>query len=55
MGLLSLTLVFFIYTPSWALTTVKVGMLRLSSNDPFYIGMDKGFFESEAINEENVC
>jgi NitT/TauT family transport system substrate-binding protein len=45
---------FFPSIPSWALTTVKVGVLRLSSTAPIFIGMDKGFFEAEGIKVEPV-
>jgi NitT/TauT family transport system substrate-binding protein len=38
-------------TSSWGLTTLKVGALRLSSTAPVFIGMDKGFFESEGIGQ----
>ena len=45
---------FFLSTPTWAMTTVKVGALRLSSTAPIFIGMDKGFFEAERIKVEPV-
>lgn len=37
-----------------ALTTVKVGLLKLSSSAPVFIGLDKGFFEAEGIKVEPV-
>jgi len=40
------------FTSSWSLTTVKIGVLRLSSTAPIFIGMDKGFFEAEGIKIE---
>jgi NitT/TauT family transport system substrate-binding protein len=39
---------------SWGLTTVKVGVLRLSSTAPIFIGMDKGFFEAEGIKVDPI-
>jgi len=42
------------FTSSWGLTTLKVGALRLSSTAPLFIGIDKGFFESEGIKLEPV-
>jgi NitT/TauT family transport system substrate-binding protein len=39
---------------SLALTTVKVGLLKLSSSAPVFIGMDKAFFEAEGIKVEPV-
>ncbi len=50
----SLFFSFFPSIPSWALTTVKVGVLRLSSTAPIFIGMDKGFFEAEGIKVEPI-
>lgn len=44
----------FSFTSSWGLTTVKVGVLRLSSTAPIFIGMDKGFFEVEGIKVDPV-
>jgi NitT/TauT family transport system substrate-binding protein len=40
--------------PSWALTTVKVGLLKLSSSAPVFIGLAKEFFEAEGIKVEPV-
>lgn len=51
---LCLLLCLFVSIPSWALTTVKVGALRLSSTAPIFIGMDKGFFEAEGVKVEPV-
>ncbi len=39
---------------SFALTTVKVGLLKLSSSAPVFVGLDKGFFEAEGIKVEPV-
>jgi NitT/TauT family transport system substrate-binding protein len=39
---------------SQGLTTVKVGLLKLSSSAPIFIGMEKGFFEAEGIRVEPV-
>ena len=41
-------------TPSWAAVTAKVGLLKLSNTAPIFIGMEKGFFESEGIKVEPV-
>lgn len=51
LGLVSITLPF---TSSWAMTTLKVGALRLSSTAPLFIGMGKGFFEAEGIKLQPV-
>jgi len=37
---------------SWGGTTVKVGVLRLASSAPIFIGIDKGFFEAEGIKAD---
>lgn len=44
----------FLSLPSWAATKVKVGVLRLSSTAPIFIGMEKGFFEAQGIQVEPV-
>jgi NitT/TauT family transport system substrate-binding protein len=47
-------LVGFSSWPAQALTTVKVGMLKVSSSAPLFVGMDKGFFQAEGIKVEPV-
>jgi NitT/TauT family transport system substrate-binding protein len=54
MGFVTIIFMIFSFTSSWGITTVKVGVLRLSSTAPFFIGMDKGFFEAEGIKVEPV-
>ncbi len=54
MGLFSLILVMESPPPSGAAMTAKVGLLRLSNTAPIFIGMDKGFFQSEGIKIEPV-
>ncbi len=54
MGFVTIIFMIFSFNPSWGITTVKVGVLRLSSTAPFFIGMDKGFFEAEGIKVEPV-
>ncbi len=51
-----LSFFFIAITPnfSWGMATVKVGVLRLSSTAPIFIGIEKGFFESEGITVEPV-
>lgn len=53
-GGLALLFLFVLFTSSFGLTTVKVGALRLSSTAPIFIGMDKGFFESEGVKIDPV-
>jgi NitT/TauT family transport system substrate-binding protein len=54
MGFIAFIFLAFSFTSSWGLTTVKVGVLRLSSTAPIFIGMDKGFFEVEGIKVDPV-
>ncbi|MBI5603755.1 MAG: hypothetical protein HY879_10400, partial [Deltaproteobacteria bacterium] len=44
--LLGFLLILIPISTSFGLTTVKVGLLKLSSSAPVFIGMDKGFFEA---------
>ncbi len=53
-GLLICLFTLILPVSTWALTTVKVGVLRLSSTAPIFIGVDKGFFEAEGINVEPI-
>ena len=53
-GFIVFIILSFSFTSSWGLTTVKVGVLRLSSTAPVFIGMDKGFFEVEGIKVDPV-
>lgn len=52
--LLGFLLILIPVSASFGLTTVKVGLLKLSSSAPVFIGMDKGFFEAEGIKVEPV-
>lgn len=54
MGLFLFAFIFCSFTPSWGATTVKVGVLRLSSTAPIFIGMDKGFFDAEGLKIEPI-
>ncbi|MBA4395579.1 MAG: ABC transporter substrate-binding protein, partial [Desulfobacca sp.] len=53
-GLLGFVWLLMPVNASFALTTVKVGLLKLSSSAPVFIGMGKGFFEAEGIKVEPV-
>lgn len=53
-GCLSLFFAMASLTSSWGLTTVKLGILKLSNSAPIFIGMDKGFFEAEGVKIEPV-
>jgi len=54
LGCLAFLFLFIPFTSSFGLTTVKVGALKLSSTAPIFIGIDKGFFESEGVKIEPV-
>ncbi|MEW6375384.1 MAG: ABC transporter substrate-binding protein [Thermodesulfobacteriota bacterium] len=54
MGFVTIIFMIFSFASSWGITTVKVGVLRLSSTAPFFIGMDKGFFEPEGIKIDPI-
>jgi NitT/TauT family transport system substrate-binding protein len=53
-GCFGILLMVIPFTPFWGLTPLKVGLLRLSSTAPVFIGMDKGYFESEGIKVEPI-
>lgn len=53
-GCLSLFFTMASLTSSLGLTTVKLGILKLSNSAPIFIGMDKGFFEAEGVKIEPV-
>lgn len=40
--------------PAEARTTIKVGLLKVSSSAPLFVGLDKGFFQAEGIKVEPV-
>ncbi len=47
-------LVSFCPQPASALTTVKVGMLKVSSSAPLFVGLEKGYFQEEGIKIEPI-
>jgi NitT/TauT family transport system substrate-binding protein len=47
-------LVSFCPGPVMALTSVKVGLLKVSSSAPLFVGLEKGYFQEEGIKIEPV-
>jgi NitT/TauT family transport system substrate-binding protein len=47
-------LVHFFPWAAEALTTVKVGLLKVSSSAPLFVGLEKGFFQAEGIKVEPI-
>jgi NitT/TauT family transport system substrate-binding protein len=54
MGFSGIIFYILLITPSWGMQTLKLGTLNLSSFATLFIGMDKGFFESEGIKVEPI-